>query len=99
MENYDTGHCTVNGTTPPLLDPVLGPLANNGGTTQTHALLPGSPAIDAGSSGGCRDNVGAQLATDQRGFPRPALGGSALRCDIGAFEYYSHAVYLPLILR
>lgn len=58
-------------------DPKLGPLANNGGLTQTHALLPGSPAIDAGgtSANGCP-------ATDQRGIARPQ--GTA--CDIGAFE-------------
>jgi hypothetical protein len=55
------------------VDPVLGPLANNGGPTDTRALLEGSPAIDAG---------GACSATDQRGVARPAGGG----CDIGAFE-------------
>ncbi len=59
-------------------DPLLGPLANNGGPTLTMALLPGSPAIDAG------DNA-ALLFTDQRGFPRPA--GSA--ADIGAYEFGS----------
>ncbi len=57
-------------------DPLLGPLANNGGPTQTQALLPGSPAIDAGSSD-C-----PPPATDQRGVARPQ--GAA--CDIGAFE-------------
>ena len=56
-------------------DPKLGPLANNGGPTLTIALLPGSPAIDAG------DDSSAP-PTDQRGFPRPA-GPAA---DIGAFE-------------
>jgi uncharacterized repeat protein (TIGR01451 family) len=55
-------------------DPLLGPLANNGGPTQTHALLPGSPAIDAG---------GECIAfPDQRGVVRPQ--GAA--CDIGAYE-------------
>jgi hypothetical protein len=56
-------------------DPKLGPLADNGGPTLTMALLPGSPAIDAG-------DTDAAPATDQRGFPRPA--GAAV--DIGAFE-------------
>ena len=59
-------------------DPKLGPLADNGGTTLTMALLPGSPAIDAG-------NTSLAPTTDQRGFPRPA----ALAADIGAFEYGS----------
>jgi len=62
------------------LDPMLGPLANNGGPTQTHALLAGSPAIDAGD-----DSVLGSplfLITDQRGFPRK-LGSHV---DIGAFE-------------
>ncbi len=99
MENYDTSHCTVNGTAPSLVDPQLSPLANNGSSTQTHALLPGSPAIDAGPAIGCFDNLGALIAADQRGFHRPAFGGKALRCDIGAFEYYSSALFLPLILR
>lgn len=52
----------------------LAPLADNGGNTSTHALLPGSPAIDAGDCGA--------VAADQRGVARPQ--GSA--CDIGAFE-------------
>jgi len=60
----------------------LGPLQNNGGPTQTRALLAGSLAIDAGNPAGCTDNVGAILATDQRGVPRP----SGPACDIGAFE-------------
>ena len=87
-----TSDCTVNGAIA-VADPGLGPLANNGGPTQTHALLPGSPAIDAGNPGGCRDEAGALLTTDQRGLPRPAVG-----CDIGAYEL-QHLLYLPLILR
>jgi hypothetical protein len=59
-------------------DPKLGPLADNGGPTLTMALLPGSPAIDAG-------NTSLAPPTDQRGFPRPA----GLAADIGAFEYGS----------
>jgi hypothetical protein len=58
-------------------DPVLGPLANNGGTTLTHALLAGSPAIDKGS------NPNA-LAFDQRGTPFVRTAGA--QTDIGAFE-------------
>jgi hypothetical protein len=68
---------------------LLGPLANNGGPTMTHALLPGSPAINAGDncvalasgSGGC---LAVPLTTDQRGagFARQVSG----TVDIGAFE-------------
>ena len=57
-------------------DPMLSPLADNGGLTQTMALLPGSPAIDAGDSTTCP-------STDQRGIARPQGNG----CDIGSFEY------------
>lgn len=59
-------------------------LADNGGPTQTHALLGGSPAIDAGDPTGCKDNSGVLLTTDQRGFNR--LEG--VRCDVGAFEWH-----------
>jgi hypothetical protein len=68
---------------------ILGPLKNNGGTTQTHALVAGSPAIDAGDPGGCRNSQGALLlATDQRGFARHVdqNGDGTARCDIGAVE-------------
>jgi CSLREA domain-containing protein len=77
---------TISGTTMHNItnvDARLGPLANNGGPTQTHALLLGSPAIDAGNS---------SQTTDQRGQVRPiddpnvvnAAGGNA--SDIGAYE-------------
>ncbi|HEY9850582.1 MAG TPA: Calx-beta domain-containing protein [Leptolyngbyaceae cyanobacterium] len=63
----------ITGTSATLLDPLLASLANYGGSTQTHALLPGSPAIDAGTNAS---------ATDQRGITRPVSGTA----DIGAFE-------------
>ncbi len=66
------------------LDPHLGPLQDNGSSTWTRALLPGSPAIDGGNPDGCVDSRGAPLTTDQRGFPRPYPPGG--RCDIGAYE-------------
>jgi hypothetical protein len=64
----------------PSTDPRLGPLADNGGPTWTHALLDGSPAISAIARGeaGC----GGSGTVDQRGVPRPR----GERCDIGAFE-------------
>ncbi len=65
----------------------LGPLRNNGGPTWTMALLPGSPALDAGQDATCRP-------TDQRGFARPI--GAA--CDLGAVEM-GKVTFLPLISR
>jgi hypothetical protein len=73
------------GTNDNPIDPKLGALANNGGSTQTHALLPDSPAIDKGNAAG----------TDQRGSGRPvdfasvpnAAGGNG--ADIGAYELQS----------
>jgi len=56
-------------------DPLLGPLADNGGPTLTMALLPGSPAIGAGDSA-------SAPPTDQRGFPRPSNSP-----DIGAYQF------------
>ena len=62
-------------------DPLLGLLQDNGGPTQTHALLPGSPAIDHGSSSG--------VLFDQRGSPRK-IGGSF---DIGAYEFDPDSIF------
>ncbi|CAN5295827.1 hypothetical protein BH11PLA2_BH11PLA2_28790 [soil metagenome] len=59
-------------------DPGIAPLASNGGNSLTHGLLPGSPAIDAGS------NVAPTLTFDQRGTGFPRQVGTAV--DIGAFE-------------
>ncbi|MCX6583201.1 MAG: hypothetical protein NT166_23750 [Candidatus Aminicenantes bacterium] len=64
-------------------DALLGPLADNGGPTKTHALLLGSPAIDAGNSSG--------LFTDQRGYKRPinipGIPNVSDGADIGAYEF------------
>ena len=67
--NFHAGSDHVN------IDPLLGPLADNGGPVATMALEAGSPAIDAGLNSGCP-------ATDARGVLRPA----GVRCDSGAFE-------------
>jgi predicted outer membrane repeat protein len=71
------------GTASSPVDPLLAPLANNGGATQTHALLPGSPAINAGNNA----LIPSGVTTDQRGegFAR-IVGGTV---DIGAFEVQS----------
>jgi hypothetical protein len=66
----------VQGNRVGVINPRLAPLGNYGGPTQTMALLPGSPALNAGS------NAFAAGATDQRGLPR--IAGGAV--DIGAFE-------------
>ena len=74
-----------------VLEPTL---ADNGGPTQTHRLLPGSPALDTGACNG--------LATDQRGLPREVdivykadTGGDA--CDVGAVEATQDEAALPTV--
>lgn len=70
------------GTAACPIDPRLGPLADNGGPTLTHALLPRSPAINAGNPSPPGSGDLACEATDQRGGARPFAG----RCDMGAVE-------------
>lgn len=72
----------------------LGPLAGNGGSVLTRALLPGSPAINTGDPAGCTDAFGQPLATDARGVgrPQPAHG----RCDVGAYERAPGVAYTAL---
>jgi CSLREA domain-containing protein len=76
------------GTPSNPIEPLLEPIADNGGPTWTHALRPGSPAIDRGSSLTPGSSIFACELSDQRIAPRPADGngdGTTL-CDIGAFE-------------
>ena len=77
----------LRGTSTTPLDPRLGPLAFNGGTTRNHRLLGHSPARDAG------DSTGA-TATDQRGFVR--VFGSAI--DIGSVESPSYPAWIDELL-
>jgi hypothetical protein len=78
-----------------VADPKLGDLADNGGPTQTHALLPGSLAIDQGNSS-------EEVTTDQRGEPRPhdyanvanASGGDG--SDSGAYELQTPSVAVDI---
>jgi hypothetical protein len=67
------------------INPLLGPLQDNGGPTLTHALLPGSPAINAGDSG-----FMPPPDFDQRGAPFTRVSGG--RIDIGAFEVQAAVV-------
>jgi hypothetical protein len=76
--NYGGGIRNEGGTTTVTNSTLSGNSANLGGATQTFALLPGSPAIDAGDSASCASAPISSL--DQRGITRPAS------CDIGAFE-------------
>jgi hypothetical protein len=81
LTNASGGDQVGSGTSP--LNPMLGPLQNNGGPTETMALLPGSPALAAGSSS-------AGLTVDQRGFLR------ASPADSGAFQLNSNITGLSV---
>src|SRR5262249_17351842 len=87
---------TSDGTTPTALSAILDPtLADNSGPTLTHALVSGSPAIDAVATG-C-----PPPSTDQRGVPRPQDGnadGIAL-CDIGAVELAAAPIAVQLDIK
>jgi hypothetical protein len=69
------GSCSPASSDQVVGDARIGPLADNHGPTLTHALLPGSPALDAGDDTACP-------ATDQRGIARP----QGAHCDIGSYE-------------
>jgi beta-glucanase (GH16 family) len=69
------GSCSPASSDQVVGDAKIGPLADNGGPSLTHALLLGSPALDAGDDTTCP-------ATDQRGTPRP----QGAHCDIGSYE-------------
>jgi fibronectin-binding autotransporter adhesin len=71
---------TIGDSVDPMFDPAG--LQNNGGPTQTIALLPNSPAVAAIPPASCTDENGDPLTIDQRGEPRPTQSP----CDIGAFE-------------
>jgi hypothetical protein len=72
----------IVGTSSAPVNPELGPLAANGGPTETEALLPGSPAIATGSAAACEASPVNDL--DQRGSARDAT--SRLVCDMGAYD-------------
>ncbi len=103
----NTAGCGISVGTGDLrnVEPDLGPLQDNGGPTDTHALMLDSLAVDAGNPVGCLNDVGEELVTDQRGFARPVDGDGDMQavCDIGAYELApttaSFSVFLPCILR
>ncbi len=74
--NLGPDQCLFSGTGDVInANPGIGALGNNGGPTDTHALPPGTAAVDKGAT--C-------ATTDQRGFTR---AGNGAACDIGAYEY------------
>lgn len=86
-----TNFNATDGGTPTAIGSILNTsLAGNGGPTQTHALVAGSPAVDRGPSTDCTN---APInGVDQRGYPRNVDGNaaaSANECDSGSFEYLS----------
>ena len=88
-------NATSDGANPTSLNDILAPLADNGGPTETHALVPGSPAIDYIPTGQCN------VATDQRGVTRPQPAGG--NCDVGAYELEPDSapfrLFLPAVAR
>lgn len=92
------------GTIANPVNPSLAPLANNGGPTQTHALLSGSLAINAGSNAGVPvdtfdldgdSNTTEQIAYDQRGAGFSRIYGGTV--DIGAFEVQPPPNVAPIL--
>jgi hypothetical protein len=85
------------------INPQLGPLQDNGGSTPTHALTESSPAFNAGNPAAV-GSLPACPTTDQRGTSRPQGG----RCDIGAFELMAgmeppvgddFKIFIPIVLK
>lgn len=86
-----------------VADVKLGPLQDNGGSTWTHALLPGSPAIDSGNNDAANgiiewnDQTGVgPLQYDQRGAGFPRIVNSTV--DLGAYEYEATAISTTVII-
>jgi predicted outer membrane repeat protein len=85
-ENLDSDMSCIGFTNSVI--PMIGPLADNGGPTLTHALLPGSPALNLVTD--CTTFLNHVIAKDQRGELRPSPPGG--QCDVGAFEAQSPAL-------
>jgi hypothetical protein len=91
-QSPDANGNLIGGPTGGIINARLGPLIDNGGPTTTHALLPGSPALDAGDP-----TFMPPPDFDQRGegFPRVVNGGGGLRIDIGAYESQGVPSFAP----
>ena len=89
--NFDTDGSCPGFNHVAVDDLKLGPLADNGGPTLTHALLPDSIAINAATD--CTDWFSTAVTKDQRGVARPQ--GPA--CDVGAFEVQVNTCDTPLV--
>jgi hypothetical protein len=95
--NVDSdGSCGLDAAGDVTADPLLGPLADNGGPTLTLAPLPTSPVIEAVALSSCSYDDDGDSGTlpppfpkDQRGVPRPldGDGDGVPRCDMGAVEF------------
>lgn len=90
VNNRAGGEGYVDTDLPDGTDPLIGALADNGGATQTHALLTGSQAINAGLNALAIDADGNALVNDQRGAGFPRIIGTAV--DVGSFEFTATAV-------
>jgi hypothetical protein len=89
-----TGDILGSETVP--IDPLLSALADHGGNNMTHALLEGSPAIDAGNPQLPGSGFNTCEVMDQRGLPRLH---QSVACDMGAYEVQKPPVYLPTVLK
>ena len=89
--NLGPSNCSAH-PTGPAADPMLGPLADNGGPTQTQAITPSSAAYGAVPAAVCRS--APFLQADQRGLPRP--GNGKTNCDIGAYEFQASSTTTAL---
>ncbi len=87
------------GTIASPINALLGPLADNGGPSLTHALLAGSPALEAGNNALAKDSNNNPLASDQRGTSRitdsAGDADSIATVDIGAYEFHQTLDNIP----
>ena len=93
-EGFTLDLADLVGTIDDPIDPMLGALADNGGSTFTHAILSGSPAMDTGDPDGCVDTEGNLLVSDQRGEVRH----QGWACDMGSYEASPGDSFFPPVI-